>query len=805
MRTFKRMKMFLAVLSLAVCLTGFTNVFGATVAVTSPNGGETWAAGTMNAITYTSDIIGNVRITLLKGGVQYSLIAGNVPNTGTFNWQTPVTMAAGTDFTVKVASCTDPTVFDASDANFTITGGAGSVIAVTAPNGGETFTAGTANAISWTSDVTGNVKIVLLKNGLQYSLIASSIANTGTFNWLIPAGMAQGTDYKVKISSVANPLISDISDATFTINAGGGTTMTVTAPNGGETWAAGTSNTISWTSDVVGNVRIALLKGGVQCALIASMVPNTGTFNWMIPATVVTGTDYTVKISSGINPLISDVSDANFTINGAAPTTIAITAPNGGETWTAGTYNNITWTSNVIGNVKIVLLKGGVQYSLIASSIPNTGSFSWRIPAGILPGTDYAVKIMKYSNPLINDVSDANFSIVVGGGTSITLIAPNGGETWTAGTANTITWTSDIVGNVRIALLKNGIQFSLIASYLPNTGTFSWNTPISIPTGTDYTVKISSCINPLLVDVSDANFTINGLGGSMVTVTAPNGGETWTAGTANTITWTSDIVGNVRISLLKNGNPFSLIASSVPNSGSFNWMIPFGIVPGSDYTVKVSSVLTPLVNDVSNASFTIVAGTMGSTMTLTAPNGGESWVVGTTNTITWTSDIQGNVRIALLKGGIQIGLVASGTPNDGSHNWLIPAFVIPGTDYKIRISSCINPTISDVSDLDFSIIAADNSTPGTSENSTSKSATGADELTAPVLKLYPNPATDRLNIIADRSMGSVRLINITGQTVYSSSPDSRQVTLNLNGFDAGIYFVKIETEGVVTTHKIIVK
>jgi len=610
MKTFKRMKMFLAVVSLAVCFMGFTNAFGATVTVTSPNGGETWAAGTPNAITYTSDIIGNVRITLLKGGVQYSLIVGNIPNNGTFNWLIPVNMAAGTDFTVKVASCTDPTVFDVSDASFSITGGAGSVINVTAPNGGETWTAGTSNTITWTSDVTGNVKISLLKNGVQFSLVALSVANSGTFTWLIPAGLAQGTDYTVKISSVANPAINDVSDANFTINAGGGTTLTITSPNGGETWAAGTNNTITWTSDIVGNVRITLLKGGLQCALIASMVPNTGTFNWLTPATIISGTEYTVKISSCTNPLIGDVSDADFTINGVAPTTITVTAPNGGETWTAGTYNNITWTSDVIGNIKIVLLKGGIQYSLIAFSIPNTGSFNWRIPAGILPGTDYTVKIMKNSNPLINDVSDANFSIVAGGGTSITVIAPNGGESLT---------------------------------------------------------------------------------------------------------------------------------------------------------------------------------------------------VGTTNNITWTSNILGNVRIVLLKGGIQVRLIASGTPNDGTHNWLIPPFVIPGTDYKIRISSCLNPAISDVSDLDFLIIAADNATPGTPENSALKDATSADELTAPVLKLYPNPATDRLNIVADRSMSNVRLMNTTGQTVYSSSPDSKQVTLNLAGFNSGIYFVRIETEGVITTHKIVLK
>jgi hypothetical protein len=664
--------------------------------------------------------------------------------------------------------------------------------------------AGTANAITYTSDVTGNLRITLLKGGVHYAMIAGNIANTGTFNWLIPAGMASGTDFSVKIASCLDPTVSDVSDANFTITGGGGSVMTVIAPNGGENLAAGTSNTITWTSDIIGNLRIVLMKGGVQYSLIAGRVPNTGSFNWMIPAFIISGTDYTVKISSCTNPLISDVSDADFTISGGAGSSITVIAPNGGETLTSGTYNNITWTSDVTGNVKIVLLKGGIQASLIAASVPNTGSFSWLIPARILPGTEYTVKIMSSVNPLIRDVSDANFSIVAGGGSSITLTAPNGGETLTSGTPTVVSWTSDVVGNVRIALLKNGIQFALISSSIPNSGAFTWNIPAGMPTGTDYTVKISSCINPLVTDVSDANFTINGTGGTTITVTSPNGGETFTAGTVNVVTWTSDVAGNVRISLLKNGSPFSLIALSVPNTGSFNWLTPAGIAPGADYTVKISGVLTPLLFDVSDASFTIMAGT-GSTLTLTAPNGGETWTVGTDNTITWASDILGNVRIVLLKSDIQVGLIAAGTPNDGSQNWLLPANLIPGTDYKIRISSCINPTISDVSDLDFTILPAGKTTPGTAVNSTVKNATGADELTSPNLKLFPNPATDKLNIVADGSMSSVSMMNSLGKTVFESNPDSRQLTLNLGEFSAGFYFVRIETEGVITTHKIVIK
>ena len=352
--------------------------------------------------------------------------------------------------------------------------------------------------------------------------------------------------------------------------------------------------------------------------------------------------------------------------------------------------------------------------------------------------------------------------------------------------------------------MKGGVQCALIGSMVPNTGSFSWMVPASVISGIDYTVKISYCINPLISDVSDANFTINGGAGSTITLTSPNGGETWTAGTSNIVTWTSDVIGNVKIVLLKSGIQRCLIAASIPNTGSFSWSIPGRILAGTEYTVKIMSYANPLLNDVSDANFTIVTGG-GTSIALTAPNSGENWALGTTNVITWTSDIIGNVRIVLLKGGVQVRLIAAGTVNDGSHSWLIPVNVITGTDYKILISSCLNPAISDASDLDFSIIATDNDTPGTAENSTVKSATVADELSSPIFKLYPNPATDRLNIVAGKSMTSITVLNSLGKTVYLANPDSRQLTLNLDEYKSGIYFVRIETEGVITTHKIVVE
>jgi len=527
MKRMNYLKNLMAAMVLLASISMSSTALGAVVTVTSPNGGEILAAGSPATITWTSDATGFLRIALLKNGVQYMLIAGGTANDGTHTWNVPSGILSGDDYMVKISSCLDPLVTDVSDAAFSITGGIGSYITVTAPNGGETYTAGTTAPITWNSDVTGNVRINLLKNGLPYGLIASSTPNDGSHDWLIPAGLMAGSEYTIKITSVTTPLLFDVSDAPFSVTPGGGTTVTVTAPNGGETFTAGTSTTITYTSDITGNVRIVLLKNGVQVRVIAAALPNTGSFNWLIPATVISGTDYTVKVSSCVNPAVTDVSDASFTIVGTGGSFVTVTAPNGGETLTAGTTTTITWNSDITGNVRISLLKGGLQYALISAGTPNDGTFEWALPAGMIPGTEYTVKVASAATPLLYDVSDATFTVIRGGGTTLTLTSPNGGETWVAGTPATITWTSDIIGYFRISLLKGGIEFMLIASKRPNTGNYIWNIPATLPEASDYTVKICYCLDPTLFDISDTSFTITPTPGTSL---APIGDDQYKAG-----------------------------------------------------------------------------------------------------------------------------------------------------------------------------------------------------------------------------------------------------------------------------------
>lgn len=92
--------------------------------------------------------------------------------------------------------------------------------------------------------------------------------------------------------------------------------------------------------------------------------------------------------------------------------TIAVLSPNGGEHIYPGTTFPITWDANIIGRVKIDLLKNGTLKAVIAENTPNDGSFDWTIGTSVGVGDGYAIRISSITNDVAtSDVSDATFSL----------------------------------------------------------------------------------------------------------------------------------------------------------------------------------------------------------------------------------------------------------------------------------------------------------------------------------------------------------------------------------------------------------
>lgn len=94
--------------------------------------------------------------------------------------------------------------------------------------------------------------------------------------------------------------------------------------------------------------------------------------------------------------------------------------------------------------------------------------------------------------------------------TALTVVSPNGGETWYRGQTKTITWKNDGKpgNNVIIELYKNGVRNAVISSKTANDGLYSWYIPSYQPIGADYKIKITGYEDKTYYDWSNGNFKI---------------------------------------------------------------------------------------------------------------------------------------------------------------------------------------------------------------------------------------------------------------------------------------------------------
>jgi PKD repeat protein len=101
--------------------------------------------------------------------------------------------------------------------------------------------------------------------------------------------------------------------------------ITVTAPKGGETWQAGSKQTISWSyKGTAGTyVKILLVKADKTVATIAAGAPigakGTGSYPWTIPSAQLPGKNYKITIISTKSSKYRDTCDGVFTITKPSP------------------------------------------------------------------------------------------------------------------------------------------------------------------------------------------------------------------------------------------------------------------------------------------------------------------------------------------------------------------------------------------------------------------------------------------------------------------------------------------------------
>ncbi|MCX6278375.1 MAG: T9SS type A sorting domain-containing protein, partial [Bacteroidetes bacterium] len=151
-----------------------------------------------------------------------------------------------------------------------------------------------------------------------------------------------------------------------------------------------------------------------------------------------------------------------FILNQGQPSPlITVISPNGGESWQQGSTHTITWSDNIIENVKIDLYKAGLFSQQITLSTPSTGTFSWTIPANLQLASDYGIRISSIATSDGNDFCNGNFSVI----TSVPANRTLQNMTLGNGTGNCFDASQiiTIAGNGTTFNVQNGASASLIA------------------------------------------------------------------------------------------------------------------------------------------------------------------------------------------------------------------------------------------------------------------------------------------------------------------------------------------------------
>jgi len=88
----------------------------------------------------------------------------------------------------------------------------------------------------------------------------------------------------------------------------------VTNPSSGNAWIRGSSYFIQWNDNLGENVAIELYNAGTLSKTISSNAPSTGAYKWQVGFDLTPGSDYSIKIRSVTNTLLSASTTTTFTI-----------------------------------------------------------------------------------------------------------------------------------------------------------------------------------------------------------------------------------------------------------------------------------------------------------------------------------------------------------------------------------------------------------------------------------------------------------------------------------------------------------
>ncbi len=431
---------------------------------------------------------------------------------------------------------------------------------------------------------------------------------------------------------------------------------------------------------------------------------------------------------------VMDWSDAPFTITDSNQNSVTVFSPNGGESWQFGTKQGITYTAPA--DAAYVSIYAQREYSCppgaacplyypapqLISSPNNTGIFTWVVGKALsgdqsvdLPPGSYRIRVDAGKGRM--DESDKPFTITIGNQSSLTVLSPNGGETFFRSQDNLIRWSGGSypvqVGIVTSRFPEDDTVVGWINTGANADGSLYWDGqhvgPLDYQTSGQswvinpgqYKVIVVSrsstgnyCFNgrgECLYDVSDAPFTLSAnpidLDIPPLVVLSPNRGETYHIGDTLTIHWTPGQPGISQIYLVSATRNYSnnIMATAPNTSGVWSLQIPENFPPDSYWVDIYRLDGAQGFADRSDIPFTIAAA-QSTPFTFTYPSANAALLTGQAYTATWRG---GSTNMesyqALLVGGPSNVTLSLGVAVASQHSFrfTVPSTAPAGSGYRL--------------------------------------------------------------------------------------------------------------------------
>ncbi|MDP3149076.1 MAG: LamG-like jellyroll fold domain-containing protein [Ignavibacteria bacterium] len=369
--------------------------------------------------------------------------------------------------------------------------------------------------------------------------------------------------------------------------------------------------------------------------------------------------------------------------------------------WTVGGYGKILKTTDGGSNWTLQVSGTTVWLSSIYFTNFKTG---WAVGevGTILKTTDGGSNWFSQTSGTTNHLYSSNFNDTatgwtVGQGGTI-LKTTDGGINWTAQISGTTNWLSSV-----------HFIDTAIGWIVGDGGTILKTTN----GGINWSAQMSGTINSLrqvYFTNTNAGWVV-GYVGTILTYKAtpslslsyPNGGEIFYSGSQQTITWNSSNVDAVNLYFSPdNGSTWNSIATNLPAyMGSYSSIVSSAST--NNALIRMSDASDAATFDESDGVFTIIDTTKHK-ITISLPNGGENWQVGSNQYLAWTNtSMTGSVNIDYsTDNGTTWLSVATNLPSMyPTYMWTIPN--TPSTTCKIKVYDASDTSVFDESDAVFTI------------------------------------------------------------------------------------------------------